>query len=170
MIQRGSFRRQEHKMPVLNTSSLPDLIFTVLFFFMIVTHMRDVDLKVRYDVPQGTEIQKLGHKAAVVNIYIGRPINAAAADTQTAPASSSVASSSTLSDFRLQLNNELATIDDIRDFIDRERNRMSPEDQARMTISIKADRDVPMGIIADVKRALQQSYALKISYAATERK
>ena len=62
-------------MPMLNTSSLPDLIFTVLFFFMIVTHMRDVDLKVRYEVPQGTEIQKLGHKASVVHIYVGRRMN-----------------------------------------------------------------------------------------------
>ncbi len=28
-------------MPALNTSSLPDLIFTLLFFFMIATTMRD---------------------------------------------------------------------------------------------------------------------------------
>ena len=157
-MMRRRFRRPDHSVPELNMASLPDLIFTVLFFFMIVTHMRDVDLKVRYDVPQGTEIQKIGHKAAVVNIYIGRPVSADGP------------SAASLSDFRLQLNNELATIDDIRDFIDRERNSMSAEDQARMTISLKADRDVPMGIIADVKRALQQSYALKISYAATERK
>ena len=47
MIQRGTFRRQRQGMPMLNTSSLPDLIFTVLFFFMIVTHMRDIELKVR---------------------------------------------------------------------------------------------------------------------------
>jgi biopolymer transport protein ExbD len=47
---------------------------------------------------------------------------------------------------------------------------MSAEDQARMTVSIKADRDVPMGMIADVKQALQESYALKVNYAATERK
>ena len=62
----------ERDVPMLNTSSLPDLIFTVLFFFMIVTHMREVTLKVYYEVPQGTEIQKLGHKASIVQIYVGR--------------------------------------------------------------------------------------------------
>ena len=170
MIQRGTFRRQRQGMPLLNTSSLPDLIFTVLFFFMIVTHMRDVDLKVRYNVPQGTEIQKLTHKASVVNVYIGRPATTASAkQSSLAGSDSSAASAPTLTDYRLQLNNELATIDDIRTFIDRERSRMSPEDQPRLTVSLKADRDVPMGLIADVKRALQQSYALKISYAATEK-
>ena len=41
-MKRGVFRRKKHEMPGLNTAALPDLIFTVLFFFMIVTHMRDV--------------------------------------------------------------------------------------------------------------------------------
>ena len=59
-------------MPGLNTAALPDLIFTVLFFFMIVTHMRDVEPLVRYDVPLGTELQKVAHKASVVYIYVGR--------------------------------------------------------------------------------------------------
>ena len=48
------FERRHRDMPGLNTSSLPDLIFTVLFFFMIVNHMRKVTLKVKYQVPQGT--------------------------------------------------------------------------------------------------------------------
>ena len=144
---------EERDVPMLNTSSLPDLIFTVLFFFMIVTHMRDVDLKVRYEVPQGTEVQKLGHKASVVHIYVGR--KASHVDGGDA--------------FFIQLNNDVATIDDIQAFIDSERSRMNSEDQGRLTVSIKADRDVPMGIISDIKRELQQSLALRINYSATEK-
>ncbi len=139
----------ERDVPMLNTSSLPDLIFTVLFFFMIVTHMREVTLKVYYEVPQGTEIQKLGHKASIVQIYVGRQTGS--------------------DEFRIQLNNQLSTIDDIKAFLAEERSRMSSEDQSRMTVSIKADRDVPMGMISDIKRALQQDYALRINYSATEK-
>ena len=51
-------QRRQHEVPTLNTSSLPDLIFTVLFFFMIVTHMRKVTLKVEYALPQGTELTR----------------------------------------------------------------------------------------------------------------
>ena len=141
---------------MLNTSSLPDLIFTVLFFFMIVTHMRDVDLKVRYEVPQGTEIQKLGHKASVVHIYVGRRMNVN--DNLNGNG-----------EFFIQLNNEIATLADIKAFLDNERSRMNSEDQGRMTVSIKADRDVPMGLISDIKQTLQQNYALRINYSATER-
>ena len=62
-------RKRKHSIPGLNTSSLPDLIFTVLFFFMIVTHMRSVPLKVRYQVPEGTELTRLVKKSTVTYIY-----------------------------------------------------------------------------------------------------
>ena len=61
----GRLTRREHTVPRLNTAALPDLIFTVLFFFMIVTHMRDVKLRVHYDVPNGTQLEKLIRKSAV---------------------------------------------------------------------------------------------------------
>ena len=64
--------RAGRTVPVLNTASLPDLIFTVLFFFMVATHMRTVTLKVKYTVPQGTEVTRLTRKSAVTYIYIGR--------------------------------------------------------------------------------------------------
>ena len=149
---RRFFRHREHEVPGLNTSSLPDLIFTVLFFFMIVTHMRDVDLKVRYQVPQGTELKKQGHKGSIIYIYVGKKISAKED-----------------SEFFIQLNNEIATIADIKEFIEQEREKMNAEDRQRMTVSIKADRDVPMGIIADIKKELQLSSSLKINYSATEK-
>ena len=149
MMQR-MFHRGNHEVPALNTSSLPDLIFTVLFFFMIVTHMRTVELKVRYEVPQGTELQKLGHKSAVSYIYVGRVMNS---------------SYQAEGEMQIQLNDQIATVDEIKE----ERRRMSPEDQARMTVSIKADRDTPMGMIVDIKHALQHSFALKINYSASEK-
>ena len=55
----GKFNKTgKREMPALNTSSLPDLIFTLLFFFMIVTTMREVTLKVEFKVPQATDVYK----------------------------------------------------------------------------------------------------------------
>ena len=68
---RSKFSQTRRSVPSLNVASMPDLIFTVLFFFMIVTHMRSDEVKVRLQVPQGSEVQKLANKQAVVNIYIG---------------------------------------------------------------------------------------------------
>ncbi len=155
-LRRGIFRRRDRKMPGLNTSALPDLIFTVLFFFMIVTHMRDVELLVHYDLPNGTEVQKLAHKSATTYIYVGRQsIQEGLHPKDT---------------FFIQLNNRLATIADIRSYVEEERSRMNDEDRSRMVVSLKADRDVPMGIIAQIKQALQQSFALRINYSAGEKR
>ena len=150
-MMRRRFRRPDHSLPELNMASLPDLIFTVLFFFMIVTHMRDVDKQVQYQIPAGSEVEKEQHKSAVVHIYIGLPLDGST------------------DDYCIQLNNQLATVDDIARFISEERKGMSAEDQERMTVSIQADRNGPMSMINEVKQALRQSYSLNISYGATER-
>jgi len=151
MTLRRRFHRPDHSVPALNMASLPDLIFTVLFFFMIVTHMREIEKKVQYQVPAGTEVEKAQHKSSVVHIYIGKPNDGSSED------------------YCIQLNNQLATVNEIARFLEAERHRMSPEDQERLTVSIEADRDVPLSIINDVKQALRKSYALNVSYAATER-
>lgn len=147
------YRRRMHNMPGLNTASLPDLIFTVLFFFMIVTHMRKQTVKVQYQVPAGTELTRLTKKSAVTYIYIGRTPSEAGADKQP----------------RIQLNDKFAEVPEVMDYVAAERNRMAPEDVQRMTVSIKADKETPMGLITDVKQALRKANALKINYSAVER-
>ena len=146
------YRRASHQVPGLNTAALPDLIFTVLFFFMIVTHMRKVELKVKYQVPAGTELSRLTKKSTVTYIYIGRGVGGSDAK------------------MRVQLNDKLSEVSDIVDYIVEERKRMSPEDVGKMTVSIKADRQADMGLITDVKQALRQENALRINYSAVSEK
>lgn len=110
------FRTSHHEVPGLNTASLPDLIFTVLFFFMIVTHIRQAQLKVEYRTPQGTELVRLAKKSATTYIYIGRPVKGQG--------------HSDGSPMRIQLNDKYGDIDDIAEYIAKERSRMAPEDAA----------------------------------------
>ncbi len=165
-MKRGFFKRKDRAVPGLNTSSLPDLIFTVLFFFMIVTHMRDVELKVKYQVPQGKELKKQEHKGAVATVYIGKP-NTSLHEGENS-SNGDNRKNNPKAEYVIQLNNEIASIGDIKAFIERERAKMNEEDRERMTVCIKADKDVPMGMIIDVKKELQKAYALRISYSASE--
>lgn len=152
----GKFNKTgKREMPALNTSSLPDLIFTLLFFFMIVTTMREVSLKVEFKVPQGTELEKLEKKSLVTFIYVGKP---------TAEFRKKMGSES-----RIQLNDSYAEVEEVQDFIIQERSGMKEEDQAMMTVSLKIDADTKMGIVTDIKNALRQAYALKINYSAKTR-
>ena len=152
----GKFNKGGKKgMPELNTSSLPDLIFTMLFFFMIVTTMREVTLKVQFKSPQATELEKLEKKSLVTFIYIGKP-------TQELQAKMGA-------ETRIQLNDKFSEVTEVQDYIYQERENMKEEDQPFMTVSLKVDKDTKMGIVTDVKQALRQSYALNINYSATQR-
>ena len=116
--------------------------------------MRQVALKVECRMPQGKHLTRLTKKSAVSHIYIGKPTK----DQQGKYGK----------DTQIQLNDKFATAAEVMDYISAEKKRMSPEDQKLMTVSIKADQDTKMGVITDVKQALRQAKALKISYSAVE--
>lgn len=137
------------EMPELNTSSMPDLVFAILFFFMVTTTMRSEELMVKIKLPSATEVQKLEKKSLVTYINIGPPTDAKfGTGTQ------------------MQLNDKFAEVEDIQDYIAQEKSSMSESDQQLMTVSIKADEDTRMSYISDVKQALRKAYALKISYSS----
>ena len=147
------FKRSGKKeMPELGTSS--DIVFMFLFFFMVTSQLRSNEVKVKVKLPEATEVVKLERKDLSSYINIGSPTAQYQAQFGT--------------DVRIQLNDSFKTVDDIRDFIAAEREAMSEADRQLMTVSIKADQDVRMGIITDVKQELRRCSALKIMYAANK--
>ena len=148
-------RNEKREMPALNTSSLPDIIFMLLFFFMSVTSMKEVTYKVQFKNPQATELTKLEKKSLVRYIYVGTP---------TAEFRKQYGAET-----RIQLDDAFAETKEIGEYIINERSSMKESEQGLMTVSIKADKETKMGIIADIKQELRRAYALKISYAATQR-
>ena len=142
------------EMPEMNTSSLPDLIFTILFFFMMVTSMREVTLIVKFDKPTGTQLEKLARKSCTSFIYIGQPTEAMRAQVG--------------SGTRIQLNDKYAEPSEVYDYVSAERNELAEVDKPFFTVSLKADHNTPMGIMTDVKQVLRKAYALKIVYSANK--
>ena len=140
--------------PAISTASLPDVIFMILFFFMVSTTMREQDLLVRYRLPSATEVQKLEKKSLVSYIHIGQPTLVLQGKFGTAP--------------RIQLNDSFKTTQDILEFVASERDKLTEADRASMTVCIKADLNTRMGIITDVKQELRRANALKVSYAAAK--
>ena len=142
-------------MPRMNTSSLPDLIFTLLFFFMMVTTMREVTLRVKFEKPVGTQLEKLARKSSTSFIYIGQPTDALRGQFGTA--------------HRIQINDKYAEAPEIYDYVNEERGELAEADKPFYTVSLKVDHHTPMGIITDVKQVLRKAYALKIMYSANKK-
>ncbi|MCF8331743.1 MAG: biopolymer transporter ExbD [Bacteroidales bacterium] len=139
----------------INTASLPDIIFMLLFFFMVSTTMRETQLLVQVKQPKASEVQKLKKKELVSYIYIGPPPEGRQAMLGTEP--------------RIQLNDSYANLNEIRQFIVREREEMSEDEKKLMTTSLKVDQNTKMGIVSDVKEELRDANALKINYNTRKR-
>ena len=134
----------------INTSSLPDIIFMLLFFFMVTTTMREVSYKVKMKLPEATEIQKLEKKSLVSYIYVGPPINSRQYGTNT----------------RIQLNDQFANMDDIPEFVQIERQNRPESERKLITTSLKVDSETRMGVVTDIKQELRKSGAFKINYSS----
>ncbi len=145
-------KKGKKEMPALSTSSLPDIIFMILFFFMVSTTMREQELLVRYKLPTATEVQKLEKKSLVSFIHVGPPSITMQAKFGTASV--------------IQLNDSYRNPRDIGQFVAAERDKLSESDRAMMTICMKADANTKMGLITDIKQELRRANALRISYAA----
>lgn len=143
-------RKSKGKMPGISTASLPDIVFMLLFFFMVTTVLRETNLKVEIYPTFASEIKKLEKKSLVSYINIGKPIQVKIYGT--AP--------------RIQLNDAFATKEKIREFISSERDKMTEDDRKKMTVSLKCDKNVEMGIVTDVKEELKKASALKINYSS----
>jgi len=147
----SKFTKKKKGLPPISTASLPDIVFMLLFFFMVTTVMRQTDALVEVSVPTATQVKKLERKNLVSYIYVGKPLKKYRAKYGNAD--------------KIQLNDKYATISDIRGFILAERAKKKEEEIPYMTTSIKADKDAKMGIISDIKRELRDVRALKINYA-----
>lgn len=144
------FTRKRRSVPELNTASLPDLIFTVLFFFIIVTHMRQDEVKVRYAVPQGRQLTKIKKKSAVTRIYIGKP-----------------ADGSRDGGYRIQVDGKLVDPDRLVDYLADRRSALAPDEAQEMTVAVSADRDADMRTVMQVKQALRRANALRVVFVGT---
>lgn len=153
----AKFKKEGGKdLPAISTASLPDIVFMLLFFFMVTTHMRETMLMVTHKLPQATEVKKLEKKSLVSTIHVGPPTKALQTLWGTSP--------------RIQLNDQFATIADIKDFISSERESMNELDRYLMTVSLKIDKNTKMGMVTDIKQALRRSNALKINYSTIKGK
>ena len=148
----SKFRKDGKKdLPAISTASLPDIVFMLLFFFMVATTMREVDLNVDVMVPEAKEVTKLEKKDLVSNIYVGVPMRKFQKNFGTLP--------------RIQLNDQFATIEDIQAFIASERESRKEELRNKLTTSLKVDQYTKMGIITDIKQELRKASSLKLNYS-----
>jgi len=142
----SKFRKKKKGTPAISTASLPDIVFMLLFFFMVTTVMRETELKIQKPkLPFATEVKKLERKSLVSYIYVGK-VKGQKGD-------------------KIQLNDRIADVKDVKYFVFAERETHSEDEIPLLTTSIKADIESNVGTITDIKEELRNVNALKINYS-----
>ncbi len=152
----SKFRKSGSKeLPPISTASLPDIVFMLLFFFMVSTTMREVTMQVKITLPEATELSKLEKKSLVSYIYVGPPHKQYQRVYGVEP--------------RIQLNDKFANTSDLIDYIVAEREARDEAEVPLMITSLKVDEFTKMGIVQDIKQELRRASALHINYSSRKK-
>lgn len=140
--------------PGISTASLPDIVFMLLFFFMVVTVLRQTTPLIQNILPSADEVEKLDKKDLVMYIYAGKPLPRYQEQFG--------------SEARIQLNDKFAEVGEVQAFIEAERASKREELVPFLTTALKVDGETNMGLVSDIKQELRHANALKINYTTRE--
>lgn len=143
-------KKKSGDLPAISTASLPDIVFMLLFFFMVATVMRENTLMIENDLPYADQVEKLQKKDLVMYIYAGKPSARYQKQFGT--------------EARIQLNDKFADVSDIKQFIIEERGSKREELKNKLTTALKVDGDTNMGLVTDIKYELRRAEAFRINY------
>jgi biopolymer transport protein ExbD len=149
----SKFKKKTNTSQDIPTSALPDIIFMLLFFFMVTTVLREQDILVEQNLPKAAQLKKLEKKSLVKHIYIGRPKKTEQFGTEA----------------RIQLNDAFAVPEDIVRFVQQEKDKLSEAEKDQLTISLKSDDEAKMGLISDVQFQLREVNARKVMYSTPKK-
>lgn len=148
----AKFSKKSDTSQEIPTSALPDIIFMLLFFFMVTTVMRENTINVMQRMPEGTELRKLQRKSLVSYLYMGEPKNTVLYGDEP----------------KVQANDVFLEIKDVTLWVSKEKDKLSEDERDQITIAIKADEDVKMGLVSDVQIQLREANARKLMYSVRQ--
>jgi biopolymer transport protein ExbD len=144
-------KKKGGELPAVNTASLPDIVFMLLFFFMVVTVLREDNLLVRNELPKADQVEKL-RKDRSVYIYAGKP-------------------SERFKNFgtegRIQIGDKFTDVSNIGAALEEARRKLLPELQDKVMVALKVDKETNTGLVSDIKLELRELNLLKIIYITT---
>lgn len=143
-------KKKSGGVPAISTASLPDIVFMLLFFFMTATTMKDSDLKIENTLPKADQTAKLHKKEYLMYIYAGKAKRNYVSQLGTTD--------------RIQLNDKISTVGEVRNFVITERASRNSENEKYLTASLKIDKEVKMGLVQDIKTELRKVNQLKVNY------
>lgn len=147
----AKFKKKTNVKQDIPTSSMPDVVFMLLFFFMVTTEMRKTSIDVKQQIPKATQLRKLMRKSLVANLYIGEPTKIQFGKEP-----------------KIQADDTFIDTKDIIRWVNEQKAKLDEVERDQLTVSLKVDVEAKRGIIADVETELRKANARKLLYSTLE--
>ncbi len=145
-------KKKGGELPAISTASLPDIVFMLLFFFMVVTVLRDSNLLVQNKLPKADQVEKL-KKDRSVFIFAGKPSDRYKKKYGSEP--------------KIQIGDKYTDVSSLRSALTELRGKLRPELQDKVMVALKVDEETNTGVVSDIKEELRELNMLKIIYITT---
>ncbi len=150
----AKFKKKAQVKQDIPTASMPDVVFMLLFFFMVTTELRVTAIEVQQRIPEATQLRKLMRKSLVMNLYIGEPRKTAQFGKEA----------------KIQADDVFIEPKDIILWVSRQKDLLAENERDQLTVALKVDNEAKRGIIADVESELRKANARKILYTTLSKK
>lgn len=144
----SKFKKKANTKQEIPTSALPDIIFMLLFFFMVTTVLREVTINVMQRIPEASQLRKLERKSLVSYLYVGEPKKTDQWGTEP----------------RIQANDVFIEPSDVTLWVTQEKDELDEVERDQLTVAMKVDKDVKRGLISDIELQLRKANARKLLY------
>ncbi|MBX2898393.1 MAG: biopolymer transporter ExbD [Cyclobacteriaceae bacterium] len=149
----SKFKKKTNVKQDIPTSSMPDVVFMLLFFFMVTTEMRKTTVDVKQQIPKATQLRKLMRKGLVANLYIGEPNKPQFGKEP-----------------KIQADDTFIDTKDLVRWVNAQRSKLDEVERDQLTVALKVDQDAKRGLISDVELELRKANARKLLYSTLEPK
>lgn len=146
-------KKQKKGLPPISTASLPDIVFMLLFFFMVTTVVRENPAKVKYVVPTTKYYDQVEDRSKIAYVYIG------------------TLGDGGKSNIRYEINGNV--VDEIVKLKDKLINKQGEmgEKMEDITFTLKIDKsNVDVGQIKRLKKMMQEIDIKLILYSSEQEK
>ena len=150
----SKFKKKTEVKQEIPTSSMPDVVFMLLFFFMVTTELRETSIEVKQSIPRATQLRKLMRKSLVANLYIGEPTKPALYGKEP----------------KIQADDVFIEPKDIIRWVNEKKSELAENERDQLTVSLKVDKDAKRGLISDVEIELRKANARKLLYSTLQEK
>jgi biopolymer transport protein ExbD len=149
----AKFKKKANVKQEIPTSSMPDVVFMLLFFFMVTTELRKTSIEVLQRIPEATQLRKLQRKSLVTNLYIGAPKKQEQYGTEP----------------KILANDAFIDTSEIIQWVNAEKDKLAENERDQLTVALKVDAEAKRGIMADVETELRKGNARKVLYTTREK-